>query len=214
MEQQIEALVEALAKLPPDERIAAINRLMQALRRVHPIQDPVGFPQWVPAEQVHANHYNPNNVAPPEMRLLYLSVKEDGYTQPIVTYWDEAQGKYIIVDGFHRHRVGKEYRDIRERVRGHLPIVVINKDLANRMASTIRHNRARGKHSVEGMTNLVVELAGLGWDDSQIAKHLGMDAEEVLRLKQASGIADLFKDRHYSRSWVLADKETGTRAWE
>lgn len=205
--EQIEAAIESLAGLPPADRIAAINRIMAALRRVHPIPDPVGFPQWVPADMVTANHYNPNNVAPPEMRLLYLSVKEDGYTQPIVTYWDEERGRYIIVDGFHRHRVGKEYRDIQERCHGHLPIVVINKDLANRMASTIRHNRARGKHSVEGMTNLVVELVELGWDDSQIAKHLGMDAEEVLRLKQASGIAELFKDRHYSRSWVLGDRE-------
>lgn len=146
------------------------------------------------------------------MRLLYQSIKEDGYTQPIVAYWDETHEKYIIVDGFHRHRVGKEYRDIKDSICNHLPIVVIDKPVENRMASTIRHNRARGKHSVLGMTNIVVELVQKGWDDSKIAKHLGMDADEVLRLKQVSGIANLFKGRQYSRSWTVekGDAENGT----
>lgn len=196
-------VIERLRALPEEERIASINELQRRLQEVHPIQQPVSAVQWVPAEMVEANDYNPNSVAPPEMRLLYMSIKEDGYTQPIVAYWDPGRQKYVIVDGFHRHRVGKEYRDIRERIKNHLPIVVIDKPIENRMASTIRHNRARGKHSVLGMTNIVVELAQKGWTDEDIGKHLGMDADEVLRLKQVSGIADLFKNRSYSKSWEL-----------
>jgi ParB-like chromosome segregation protein Spo0J len=203
MIEKIEEGIAALADLTVPERLAAINRIMAALKKIHPNPDPVSFPQWVPADMVVANDYNPNNVAPPEMRLLYLSIKEDGYTQPIVTQWDEERQKYVVVDGFHRNRVGKEYRNIRERTHGHLPVVIIDKDMKDRMASTIRHNRARGKHSVLGMTNIVVELVQLGWTDEEIGKHLGMDADEVLRLKQVSGIADLFKDRKYSRSWIL-----------
>ncbi|WP_209703542.1 IbrB-like domain-containing protein [Cohnella lubricantis] len=174
---------------------------MDRLREVHPIQHPISFVQWVPADDVQANDYNPNSVAPPEMRLLYTSIKEDGYTQPIVTVNDVD--KKTVVDGFHRNRVGKEYKDIARSTKGRLPVVTLNKPIQDRMASTIRHNRARGKHSVLGMKDIVIELIGLGWDDEQIGKHLGMDAEEVLRLKQVSGIAELFKGRDYSRSWVL-----------
>lgn len=203
MVEEIKKMVLALKDLPPAERLKTINEIMSALKEVHPNPDPVSFPQWVPADMVTANNYNPNNVAPPEMRLLYLSIKEDGYTQPIVTQWDEDRQKYVVVDGFHRNRVGKEYKDIRERTHGHLPIVLIDKPIENRMASTIRHNRARGKHSVLGMTNIVVELVQMGWSDEEIGKHLGMDADEVLRLKQVSGIAELFRNREYSRSWVL-----------
>lgn len=203
MIEKIEESIASLANLPPAERLGAINKIMTVLKQIHPNPDPVSFPQWVPSEMVESNDYNPNNVAPPEMRLLYMSIKEDGYTQPIVTCWDEDRKKHIVVDGFHRNRIGKEYRDIRERTHGHLPVVMIEKDIKDRMASTIRHNRARGKHSVLGMTGIVVELVQLGCTDAEIGKHLGMDADEVLRLKQVSGIADLFKDRHYSRSWVL-----------
>ncbi|MEB3103111.1 IbrB-like domain-containing protein [Ferviditalea candida] len=200
-------VIEQLKRMPEAERISAINELQRLLKDVHPIQHPVGAVQWIPAELVEANEYNPNSVAPPEMRLLYHSIKEDGYTQPIVAYWDEERQKYIIVDGFHRHRIGKEYRDIREQIKNRLPLVVINKPIENRMASTIRHNRARGKHSVLGMTNIVVELVRKGWDDVTIAKHLGMDADEVLRLKQTSGIAELFRGRQYSKSWELGGVE-------
>lgn len=203
MVEQIEKGILWLQNLPVNERLTAINKIMAAVKQIHPNPDPVSFPQWVPADMVGANDYNPNNVAPPEMRLLYLSIKEDGYTQPIVTQWDEERHKYVVVDGFHRNRVGKEYRDIRERTHGHLPIVLLDKPVEDRIASTIRHNRARGKHSVLGMTNIVVELVQLGWTDAEIGKHLGMDADEVLRLKQVSGIADLFKNREYSRSWIL-----------
>ena len=201
--ERIEEGIVSLADLPVAERLAAINRIMTALKKIHPNPDPVSFVQWVPAEMVEANEYNPNSVAPPEMRLLYLSIKEDGYTQPVVTCWDKERQKHVIVDGFHRDRVGKEYKDIREKHHGYLPIVMIDKPIENRIASTIRHNRARGKHSVLGMTNIVVELVQLGWTDEEIGKHLGMDADEVLRLKQVSGIADLFKGREYSRSWIL-----------
>lgn len=200
-------LIAHLRSLPPIERIKAINELQLRIQEIHPIQHPVTAVLWVPAEQVAANSWNPNKVAPPEMRLLYLSIREDGYTQPIVTYPDPDRNVYEVVDGFHRNRVGKEYKDVRESTLGHLPIVIIKKPIQNRMASTVRHNRARGKHHVEGMTSLVVELVNLGWTDEQIGKHLGMDAEEVLRLKQASGIAELFKDRKYSRSWVLGTGE-------
>lgn len=200
----IEAQIVALGDLSVDERLAAINRVMAAVRAIHPNPDPVSTVMWVPAEMVEANDYNPNTVAPPEMRLLYLSIKTDGYTQPIVTVFDPERQKYIVVDGFHRNRIGKEHRDIRERTHGYLPIVVLETGLAERMAATVRHNRARGEHSVTGMTHLVVELAQNGWDDAAIGKHLGMSADEVLRLKQQSGIPGLFRNRQYSRSWVLA----------
>jgi len=205
--EELESGIEGLASLPIDERIEAINRLMAAIGKVHPNADPVSSVRWVPAEMVVANEYNPNSVMPPEMRLLYRSIKEDGYTQPIVVFWDEERQRYIVVDGFHRNRIGKEYRDIRERTHGYLPIVIISKSLAERMASTIRHNRARGKHAVEGMVDLVVALVNEGLSDEQIGMQLGMDADEVWRLKQTSGIPALFARRSYSRSWVLAPEE-------
>ena len=199
----IEKLIEYLQALSDDERIDEINKLQQRIFDIHPIKQPVSAVKWVPSEQVVANSWNPNSVAPPEMRLLYTSIKEDGYTQPIVALWDEEKRKYVVVDGFHRNRVGKEYKDISKSTMGRLPVVTLDKPIQDRMASTIRHNRARGKHSVLGMKDIVVELIGLGWDDQKIAMHLGMDAEEVLRLKQVSGIAEVFKSRDYSRSWIL-----------
>jgi ParB-like chromosome segregation protein Spo0J len=200
----LEQGIRELSSLPTHERIQAINRLMEVIGEIHPNTDPVSSVRWVPASMIEANSYNPNAVMPPEMRLLYLSIKEDGYTQPIVVFWDEERKKYIVVDGFHRDLVGKEYRDIRERTHGYLPIVTIKKSLAERMASTIRHNRARGKHAVLGMVDLVVALVNEGLSDAEIGKQLGMDADEVLRLKQTSGIPALFKNRSYSRSWILA----------
>lgn len=154
----------------------------------------------VPIEQVHANSYNPNAVAGPEFELLYRSIKEDGYTQPVVCFKRE-DGEYEIVDGFHRYSIMKAYTDIYEREHGLLPIVVINKDLSNRMASTIRHNRARGSHSIELMSNIVAELVQSGMSDAWILKNIGMDKEELLRLKQITGLASLFKDRQFSESW-------------
>lgn len=155
----------------------------------------------VPIEKIQANAYNPNAVAPPEMKLLYQSIKEDGYTMPIVCYYLNEQDKYEIVDGFHRYRTMLEHKDIYDREGGKLPVVVINKDISNRMASTIRHNRARGSHSIELMTNIVAELVEAGMSDAWIMKNIGMDAEELLRLKQISGLAALFKDKDFSNSW-------------
>jgi len=155
----------------------------------------------VPVEKIRANEYNPNSVAPPEMKLLYDSIKEDGYTMPIVCYYKENEDMYEIVDGFHRYRIILEHKDIYDRENGMIPVSVIDKPIDERMASTIRHNRARGSHDVDLMSNIVGELHGIGRSDSWIAKHLGMDLDEILRLKQITGLAALFKDKEFSRSW-------------
>lgn len=155
----------------------------------------------VPISKIKPNTYNPNAVAPPEMRLLYESIKNDGYTMPIVCYYAEKQDTYIIVDGFHRYRVMLEYPDIYEREQGMMPVSVINKPLAQRMASTVRHNRARGSHNVDLMSNIVKELHELGRSDAWISKHLGMDKDEILRLKQITGLAALFRDVKFGQAW-------------
>lgn len=160
----------------------------------------------IPIEQIHANAYNPNNVAPPEMDLLYISILEDGYTQPVVCY-QTAEMEFEIVDGYHRYMTMKQHKDIYERERGCLPVVVIKKDLSNRMASTIRHNRARGVHKVESMTDIVTYLVQAGMSDNWIKKNIGMDKEELYRLKQVSGVAEMFRDAGYSRSWVTEKKQ-------
>lgn len=152
--------------------------------------------QLVPIEKVLANDYNPNKVAPPEMKLLKLSIEEDGYTQPIVTFYDKKADKYVIIDGFHRYRCAKEYFKLEK-----VPITVVDKPIEDRIASTIRHNRARGTHAIRGMSDIVLSLIKGGWDDSKIAKHLGMDAEEVLRLKQITGLKQAFANHEFSKSW-------------
>lgn len=155
----------------------------------------------VPIEKVRANDYNPNKVAPPEMKLLYLSIKEDGYTQPVVCYYNKEDDRYDIVDGFHRYLTMINHKDIYDRENGMLPVAVIDKPIDGRMASTIRHNRARGTHDVDSMSNIVAELHTIGRSDAWIAKHLGMDLDEILRLKQITGLADLFKDKEFSNAW-------------
>lgn len=158
---------------------------------------PVSFVKWVPADQVVANDYNPNKVAPPEMKLLEHSIKVNGYTQPIVV-WINEHNEYEVVDGFHRHLVGKKIG------LSHLPVVIINKDntdRGDRIAATIRHNRARGKHQITAMSDIVVELSRRNWSDQRIAKELGMDADEVLRLKQITGLAELFAEEEFSEAW-------------
>ena len=154
----------------------------------------------VPLDKIQANSYNPNSVAPPEMKLLYQSIKEDGYTMPVVCYYLKDVDKFEIVDGFHRYTIMKTHKDIFERENGCLPVVVIDKDENNRVASTIRHNRARGSHSIELMTNIISELVKSGMGDDWILKQIGMDADELLRLKQLSGLAELFKNREFSNS--------------
>ena len=200
------ALAEHIAALPVADRIQALNEVRTALHRISPFAaEPVDLVLWVPAETVAANDYNPNTVAPPEMRLLETSVREDGYTQPIVTWLDD--GRREVIDGFHRHRVGREIPEIRDRIHGHLPITVANADRTDRgdrIAATIRHNRARGRHRVDGMSEIVVELSRRNWSDAKIARELGMDADEVLRLKQVSGLSEMFADREFSEAWEPA----------
>ncbi len=164
----------------------------------------------VPIEKIKPNTYNPNSVAPPEMKLLYESIREDGYTMPIVCYYSKDSDTYVIVDGFHRYRVMLEHPDIYEREKGKLPVSVIHKSLDQRMASTIRHNRARGSHNVDLMSNIVKELHELGRSDVWIAKHLGMDKDEVLRLKQVTGLAALFKDVQFGKAWQPVEGDEGT----
>lgn len=162
---------------------------------------PVYGVRRVPVEKIRANTYNPNHVAPPEMKLLYESIKNDGYTMPIVCYYYPDEDEYEIVDGYHRYTTMLLHKDIYEREDGCIPVSVIDKPLEDRMASTIRHNRARGEHSIELMTNIVAELTESGMSDAWIMKNIGMDAEELLRLKQLSGLQELFKDKDFSRSW-------------
>lgn len=196
--------IKELENMEPLARIQAINEIKQYLRSVSPFNnEPVDCVQWVPQELVQANDYNPNSVAPPEMELLHISIKEDGYTQPIVVW--QHDGIYEVVDGFHRNRVGKECQDIKERVHGYLPVVVINDDVTDkgqRIASTIRHNRARGKRQVDAMAQIVLDLRRRNWSSEKIAKKLGMDADEVLRLSQVTGLAEMFKDREFSQAWT------------
>lgn len=208
--EQIEAAIQGLfSGLALPEKVEALNRLAAMLHAAGPFAaEPVGCVRWVTSEEVRANDYNPNSVAPPEMKLLELSITEDGYTQPIVTWADN--GGFEVIDGFHRHRVGKESAYVRERIGGYLPIVVANSDRTDktdRMASTIRHNRARGKHRVESMSEIVIELKRRNWSDDKIARELGMEADEVLRLCQLSGIAELFQDSEFSKSWDIDDME-------
>lgn len=169
-------------------------------------RSPVYGVKAVPIEKIEPNDYNPNAVAPPELRLLYDSIREDGYTMPIVCYYDAERDKYIIVDGFHRYRIMLEHRDIYDREGGMLPVSVIDKPLDHRMASTIRHNRARGSHDVDLMSNIVRELHELGRSDAWIGKHLGMDKDEILRLKQLTGLTSLFRDVDFSAAWLPAEE--------
>ena len=161
----------------------------------------------VPIEKIEPNTYNPNAVAPPELALLYDSIKEDGYTMPVVCYYDQKRDTYILVDGFHRCRIMLDYPDIYERENGRLPVSVIDKPIDCRMASTIRHNRARGSHDVDLMSNIVKELHELGRSDEWISKHLGMDKDEILRLKQITGLAALFRDVNFGRAWRAVEEE-------
>lgn len=161
----------------------------------------------VPIEKIKPNTYNPNSVAPPEMKLLYESIREDGYTMPIVCYHSQKNDTYIIVDGFHRYRIMLDYPDIYEREQGMLPVSVIDKPIDHRMASTIRHNRARGSHNVELMSNIIKELHEIGRSDAWISKHLGMDRDEILRLKQITGLTSLFRDIKFGNAWQPAEEE-------
>lgn len=205
MKTQILELIKELDSLQLDEKVNAINEIKIALHKISPFKtEPVDCVLWVKNNTVHANDYNPNSVAPPEMELLRLSISADGYTQPIVSMLEENGETREVIDGFHRNRVGKECEDIQKRVHGYLPVVTINedrKDLNDRMASTVRHNRARGKHKIQAMSDMVLDLKKRNWSDEKIAKNLGMDADEVLRLCQIGGIAEIFLDKDFSQAW-------------
>lgn len=186
-----------------DTQILAVNDIREIIHAVSPFKsEPVDFVKWVPAKVVHANDYNPNSVAPPEMELLHTSISADGYTQPIVG--NQEDDRIVVVDGFHRHRVGKEYPDINARIHNYLPVVQIRAEQVSRdhrMASTVRHNRARGKHKVEAMSDMVIELKRRNWSDEKICKELGMDKDEVLRLCQISGLSEIFSGQDFSKAW-------------
>lgn len=199
-------LCENIDLLTAPAQIEAINAIKKMLHAHSPMRnEPVDCVLWVAAESVQANDYNPNTVASPEMKLLAHSIREDGYTQPIVTTLEE--GGHTVIDGFHRSRVGKEDAGISTRLMGYLPVTVINPDRegrADRIASTIRHNRARGRHQVQAMSEIVQELSRRNWNEAKIGRELGMDPDEVLRLRQIGGLAEMFADAEFSEAWEVS----------
>lgn len=204
-----ELINEFYETLQFDEKVLFVNELREYLHEISPFKnEPVDFVKWVKCEDVVANDYNPNKVAPPEMELLEISIINDGYTQPIVTWQNSEKDKIEVIDGFHRNRVGKESKIVRQRINGYLPTVVIRKEQQgknDRIASTIRHNRARGKHQIDAMSEIVLELKNRNWTNNRIARELGMDEDEILRLCQITGLEHLFSDQDFSRSWESSD---------
>jgi ParB-like chromosome segregation protein Spo0J len=202
----INDMVRYLQSLPEDQRIEAINAFRQAIHEHSPFREqPVDCVLWIKQGEITANDYNPNNVAPPEKRLLCKSLEMDGFTQPIVVTESDAQ-HYEIVDGFHRHEMGSNRAILKRQLKGYLPVTCLRKarqKKGDRMAATIRHNRARGRHQIHAMSDIVRELVQLGWDDAKIGQELGMDSDEVLRLKQINGLLELFADRRYSEAWTV-----------
>lgn len=208
----LKPLIKEIEALPLEEKIEALNEVKRAMHEISPFSsEPVDCVLWVKTEELHSNDYNPNKVAPPEMELLRRSITQDGYTQPIVS-WPIDSG-YEVVDGFHRNRVGRECDDVKARVHGYLPVTVINpsrEDRGDRIAATIRHNRARGKHQVESMSEIVMELKRRNWSPKKIGQELGMDQDEVLRLVQITGLAEMFADGEFSQAWeaeILEDDD-------
>lgn len=213
MNELIKQIEKQLSSLDFDDKVEAINSLKECLHQLSPFKnEPVDFVKWVKCEEVTANDYNPNKVAPPEMELLEISIINDGYTQPIVTWQNQEKNKIEVIDGFHRNRVGRESPLVNKRINGYLPVVTIRKeqeDKNDRIASTIRHNRARGKHQVNAMSEIVIELKNRNWSNARISKQLGMDEEEVLRLCQISGLEHLFNDSDFSNAWESSDYVEG-----
>ena len=204
-------MLPAIEGLDLDDKVSVLNEIREMLHDASPFaSEPVDFVRWIKQEEVRANDYNPNSVAPPEMELLRLSIMSDGYTQPVVT-WMSDTGREVI-DGFHRNRVGQECKDVHDRIHGYLPVVGIKQDREgrnDRIASTIRHNRARGKHSVESMSDIVLELKRRNWSPKKIGKELGMDQDEVLRLVQITGLAEMFSDHSFTEAWEAEILEGG-----
>ncbi len=202
-----EALKEILGGMGTTEMVGALNYVRQQLHDAGPFRnEPCDCVLWVRQENMRANGYNPNHVATPEMKLLYESVKLDGYTMPIVTY-DLKDGNREIVDGFHRNRVWREHTDIKKRTHGYLPVSTIDKPEDERMGSTIRHNRARGTHGIRPMSDIVLDLAKQGWSDTKICEKLGMELDEVIRLKQITGLKEAFSNHEFSKSWEEFEKK-------
>lgn len=197
-------LLDELDGMSVEEKVPLLNRMRLMMHQVSPFAgEPVDCILWVKADTVVANDYNPNAVAPPEMKLLEHSIMEDGYTQPLVS-WLRDDDLREVVDGFHRNRVGRECPEVAKRIHGYLPVTTINgdrSDRGDRIAATIRHNRARGKHRVDAMSDIVVELRRRNWSNEKIGKELGMDPDEVLRLSQITGLAEMFADREFSEAW-------------
>lgn len=197
-------ITELLHDVSFPDKVMLINDIRDHIHSLSPFkEEPVDFVKWVIADDVVANDYNPNKVAPPEMELLELSIVNDGYTQPIVTW--PHDDKIEVIDGFHRNRVGKESKLVQQRINGYLPCVTIRKERTSsndRIASTIRHNRARGKHAVDAMSDIVIELKKRNWSDERVGRELGMDADEVLRLCQISGLIEAFENEDFSEAWV------------
>lgn len=203
-----EQLCDAIASLPLAEKVTALNLIRRRLHEESPFRgEPVDCVVWVEGDSVVANDYNPNKVAPPEMELLYRSVRDNGFAMPLVTCVDGETD--VVVDGFHRNRVGKEKKDIRRRLCGYLPVARLEKSMEQRMQATVQFNRARGEHAVDLMAGLITKLVGLGCGDVEIAKTLGMSGDELIRLKQQTGIAALFANQPFSRSWVSVDQGVG-----
>lgn len=204
MQQRLtQELLGFLSELPEKERIEAINEFRIAIHSVSPFrEEPVDCVLWVEENHITPNDYNPNNVAPPEKRLLLKSIEADGFTQPIVVV-HSTEEEYEIIDGFHRHELGKSKPSLRSRLKGYLPITCLQRERHERMAATIRHNRARGRHQIHAMSEIVRELSLLGWSEEKIGKDLGMDSDEVLRLKQINGLQELFADRRFSKAWTV-----------
>lgn len=197
-----------LEKMSETVQIETLNKIRLELHKVSPFfNEPIDCVLWKPIEHVVSNDYNPNSVAPPEKRLLYTSLLRDGYTQPIVTSQASTEDKiHVIVDGFHRRELAAKRPRLRSRMLGYLPVVILNEsqnDKTHLIAATIRHNRARGKHQISAMSDIVRELYHLGWNNEKISEELGMDADEVLRLKQISGLMELFQDHEFSEAWTV-----------
>lgn len=194
----------------PEEVLAFVSAIRAILHEsnIKTNAQPIDLVRWIPVSKLQANDYNPNSVALNEMTLLHTSIKHDGYTQPIVTVYDPLDDKYVIVDGFHRYSIMRNNQDIQATTGSHVPIVVIKKSINDRMASTVRHNRARGKHSVDGMADMIFQMISNGWDDKAICSEIGCTADELLRLKHVTGFSKLFENAEYSKSW-----ETKHQVW-
>ncbi len=206
LENCISQLRQILKPMKLEEKVKALNGIRRALSEMSPFSDPVDLVQWVPAKNVLANDYNPNKVAPSEMELLYTSIRLDGFTQPIVAY-HLGTHQYEITDGFHRNRISREHREIEEKMHGYLPLSVIYKPLDERIGSTIRHNRARGTHQIRSISEIVLTLTKMGWNDEKISRNLGMEQDEIIRLKQISGLKEAFQNHTFTKSWTEFERK-------